>query len=105
MSGCEKAQVDYSGSDYNLHNLNYKTFNNKEALRNHFQKHGHEIANVLNKNNYTMSDYLSDDNYIINNGEYSSDLNVYVLFMKNDNYGFVGLDRNTNNITTFHIKK
>lgn len=25
--------------------------------------------------------------------------------MKNDNYGFVGLDRNTNNITTFHIKK
>ncbi|MBP3201755.1 MAG: hypothetical protein J6M39_08930 [Lachnospiraceae bacterium] len=75
LSGCEKAPVDYSGSDYNLHNLNYKTFNNKEALRNHFQKHGHEIANVLNKTNYTMSDYLSDANYIINNGEYSSDLN------------------------------
>ena len=25
-------------------------------------------------------------------------------FKKNDQYGFVGLDRATNNITTFHIK-
>ncbi len=101
-SGCEKVPVDYSGSNYNF---NYKSFNNTETLNSHFQKHGQEIANVLDKSDYTLCDYLSDANYIINNGQYSSDLNGYVSFMKNDNYGFVGLDRNTGNITTFHIKK
>lgn len=100
--GCEKVPVDYSGSNYNF---NYKSFNNTETLNSHFQKHGQEIANVLDKSDYTLGDYLSDANYIINNGQYSSDLNGYVSFMKNDNYGFVGLDRNTGNITTFHIKK
>ena len=54
---------------------------------------------------YTLNDYLADANHIIQEGEFTSELNGYVKFMKGDNYGFVGLDRNTGEITTFHIKK
>ncbi len=41
---------------------------------------------------------------IINTGTYSTELNGYVKLMKGKKYGFVGLDRTTGNITTFHIK-
>ena len=40
----------------------------------------------------------------INNGTYVSELNGYVSFMIGKRYGFVGLDRTTGDITTFHIK-
>ena len=29
---------------------------------------------------------------------------IYIKFMSGKKYGFVGLDRTTGNITTFHIK-
>ena len=34
-----------------------------------------------------------------------TELNRYVSFMSGKKYGFVGIDRTTQNITTFHIKK
>ena len=51
-----------------------------------------------------MEQYLSDANFVIENGIYSHELNGYVKFMKGDKFGFVGIDRNTGNITTFHVK-
>lgn len=33
-----------------------------------------------------------------------TELNGYVSFMSGKKYGFVGIDRTTQNITTFHIK-
>ena len=41
---------------------------------------------------------------VIKNGTYTSELNGYVSFMGGKKYGFVGLDRTTGDITTFHIK-
>ena len=35
---------------------------------------------------------------------YVPELNGYIKFMKGKKYGFVGLDRTTGDITTFHIK-
>lgn len=35
---------------------------------------------------------------------YAPELNGYVSFMSGKKYGFVGLDRTTGDITTFHIK-
>ena len=47
---------------------------------------------------------MKDANYIINNGTYVPELNGYVRFMSGKKFGFVGIDRNTGHITTFHIK-
>ncbi len=82
-----------------------KNFNSISSLNQHYAKHGKEIAEMLEKPNYSVKDYLDDANYIVKNGIYSPELNGYVKFLRGDNYGFVGLDRETGNITTFHIKK
>ena len=81
-----------------------KLFKNQSLLKEHYGKHGQEIANVLGKSNYSIDKYLDDANYIINNGTYVPELNGYVNFMKGKKYGFVGLNRTTGDITTFHIK-
>lgn len=59
---------------------------------------------MLGDSNYSLDKYLDDANYIINNGTYVHELNGYIGFMSGKKYGFVGLDRNTGDITTFHIK-
>ena len=81
-----------------------KIFKNQSLLEEHYGKHGQEIADVLGKSNYSIDKYLDDANYIINNGTYTPELNGYVKFMSGKKYGFVGLDRATGDITTFHIK-
>lgn len=89
---------DQSGSKTN------KLFKNQSLLDEHYCKHGQEIADVLGDSNYSIDKYLDDANYIINNGTYAPELNGYVSFMSGKKYGFVGLDRTTGDITTFHIK-
>lgn len=79
-------------------------FKNQSLLEEHYGKHGQEIADVLGKPDYSIDRYLDDANYIINNGTYVPELNGYVNFMSGKKYGFVGLDRTTGDITTFHIK-
>ena len=81
-----------------------KIFKNQSLLEEHYGKHGQEIADVLGESNYSIDKYLDDANYIINNGTYVPELNGYVSFMSGKKYGFVGLDRTTGDITTFHIK-
>ena len=79
-------------------------FSSDDNLMLHFKKHGNQIAKILEKENYTVKNYLEDANYIIKHGEYIEGLNGYLKFMSGKKYGFVGLDRTTGNITTFHIK-
>lgn len=81
-----------------------KLFKSQSLLEDHYAKHGQQIADVSGKTNYSIDDYLSDANYIITNGSYAPELNGYVSFMSGDKYGFIGLDRATGDITTFHIK-
>ena len=81
-----------------------KLFKNQSLLEEHYGKHGQEIADVLREPNYSINKYLDDANYIIDNGTYVPELNGYVSFMRGKKYGFVGLDRTTEDITTFHIK-
>ena len=82
-----------------------KSFKDQSLLEEHYREHGQEIADVLGEDNYSIDKYLDDANYIINNGIYVPELNGYVSFMSGKKYGFVGLDRTTGDITTFHIKK
>ena len=94
----EAAEAMESGTNTN------KLFKNEILLKEHYGKHGQEIADVLGDSNYSIDKYLDDANYIIHNGTYVPELNGFVHFISGKKYGFVGLDRTTRNITTFHIK-
>ncbi|HEL1641122.1 TPA: hypothetical protein TXL57_002088 [Streptococcus suis] len=75
----------------------------------HYDKHKDEVANVLGGANYMKDQYLSDANYVIKNGTYSPDKHAYYQYAGvsetgKAKYAVVGLDRNTHEITTFHVK-
>ena len=99
----EETSVGESGAGESGSKTN-KLFKNQSLLDEHYGKHGQEIADVLGDSNYSIDKYLDDANYIINNGTYAPELNGYVSFMSGKKDGFVGLDRTTGDITTFHIK-
>lgn len=74
----------------------------------HFQKHGVRIATKYNLGNqYNIRQYVQDANQIIKEGIFVPELNGYVKIPSNSGEAhapFVGIDRMTNEITTFHIK-
>lgn len=82
-----------------------KNFKSHTMLAQHYGAHGKQIADVLGETNYSMQRYLEDANYIIKCGTYVPELYGYIKFMRGEKYGFVGIDRITKDITTFHIKK
>ena len=78
-------------------------FTSESRLMEHYEKHNNSFGNVFQ----TPTEYLSTANYVIQNGQYISGLNAYVLFYGlngHANYAFVGMTRDQNFITTFHIK-
>lgn len=81
-----------------------KLFKSQELLESHYVKHGTEIQKALGEISYSITQYLDDANFILKNGIYVPELNGYVRFMGGQKYGFVGLDRATGDITTFHVK-
>ena len=81
-----------------------KAFKSQQLLDDHYIKHGSEIQKSLGESPYSSAQYLNDANHVIQNGTYIPELNGYVRFMGGQKYGFVGLDRATSDITTFHIK-
>ena len=83
-----------------------KFFKGDEAVK-HFEKHGSELMGAFGRKSYNLKDYLSDANHVIKNGTFVPEMNGYVRLIGGKGsakYGFVGLDRATGNITTFHTK-
>lgn len=81
-------------------------FGGDEAVT-HFGKHSKSIMDALGESSYNLRNYLDDANHIIKNGTYVPELNGYVRLIGGQGsakYGFVGMNRATGNITTFHIK-
>lgn len=81
-------------------------FKGDEAIK-HFEKHSKEIMTAMGKKEYNLKNYLEDANHVRYNGQYVSELNGYVKLIGGKGsakYAFVGLDRRTGHITTFHIK-
>jgi RHS repeat-associated protein len=73
----------------------------------HFGRHGKSVMTALGKHSYNLKTYVQDANYIIKYGTYVPKLNGYVRFIGGSGsikFGFVGLNRATGEITTFHIK-
>lgn len=90
----------------NISFSNLTKFKNDEAIS-HFNKHSSEVMQSLGKSSYNFKEYIKDANYIIKQGTFVPELNGYVKLIGEKGsakYGFVGLDRKTNNLTTFHIK-
>ena len=83
-----------------------RKFAGNEALE-HFTKHGNSVKNILGRKSYSITNYLGDANHIIKNGTWVPELNGYVKLIGGQGkakYGFVGINRSTGNIATFHIK-
>jgi hypothetical protein len=84
----------------------FKMFKGDEAVE-HFRRHSSEIMTATNRSSYNLKDYVNDANHLINNGTFVPEMNGYVRLIGGKGsakYGFTGLDRNTGNITTFHVK-
>lgn len=80
-----------------------KTFRTPEKLTEHFEKHAKEFDNLCP----TVGDYLDGANYVIENGQYVSELNGYIRFFGANgkaNYAFVGMTSDGSAITTFGIR-
>ncbi|EAG1698186.1 hypothetical protein BBW85_06360 [Listeria monocytogenes] len=83
------------------------SFKDQQLFDEHYTKHGNQLKKVFNKSTYSASDYLNDANHVINSGTYVPEMNGYVKFVGGEGsakYAFVGLDRATGKITTFHLK-
>lgn len=73
----------------------------------HFDKHATQIMRATGISSYNLKNYLQDANHVIENGKYVPELNGYVRLVggRGDaKFAFVGLDRTSKFITTFHIK-
>ena len=74
----------------------------------HFEKHGARVANKLDLGSgYNVEQYVQDANQVIHEGIYVPELHAYVKIPTGPGSAqapFVGLDRVTNEITTFHMK-
>ncbi|MFV0154511.1 RHS repeat-associated core domain-containing protein [Empedobacter falsenii] len=81
-------------------------FGGDEAIE-HFGKHGKSVMDALGKTAYNLKDYVNDANYVIQNGIFVPEKNAFVKLIGGTGsakYAFVGLNRSTGEITTFHIK-
>ncbi|WP_214055440.1 RHS repeat domain-containing protein, partial [Photorhabdus caribbeanensis] len=88
------------------HNPKKRIFKGDEAVK-HFEKHGSEMMQALNRKSYNLKDYINDANHVIEHGKYVPEMNGYAKFIGGQGsakYAFVGLDRKTGHITTLHVK-
>tara|TARA_B100001094_G_C18081895_1_gene745645 strand:+ start:80 stop:565 length:486 start_codon:yes stop_codon:yes gene_type:complete len=73
----------------------------------HYNKHREEIMQTLGYSSYSLEQYMKDALHTINSGKYVPEMNGYVKLIGGKGsakFSFVGLDRKTGDITTFHIK-
>ena len=78
-------------------------FDSAENLLDHFTKHNSQFGDMFT----SVDEYLEGANYVINNGQYVSELNGYIRFLGNGGkatYAFVGLKNAGQYISTFHVK-
>lgn len=74
----------------------------------HYQKHRERFFRAFGDYSYNLKNYVEDANFVVKNGTYVPELNAYVKIAGGRGDAkvvFVGLDRVTPEITTFHLKK
>ena len=81
-------------------------FKGDEAVQ-HFGKHSDSIMNAMGSKSYGLGQYVDDANHIIQNGTWVPEMNGFAKLIGGQGsakFGFVGLERGSSSITTFHIK-
>lgn len=85
-----------------------KFFKSETLGIDHFNRHSKSIMKLTGRNIYNYKQYISEANHIIKNGTFLPQKNAYVKFMSTyggkARFGYVGLDRATGSITTYHTK-
>ena len=79
------------------------SFKTEGLLESHFSTHNKDFGNAF----ASKEEYLETANYVIQNGQYLNDSNAYVKFygyQGHANYAYVGLTRDMQHITTFHLR-
>ncbi|MCL1092072.1 hypothetical protein L2744_21220 [Shewanella profunda] len=98
--------VANSGSKLLPYSSETRFFKGDEAVQ-HFEKHSSELMQAFGRTIYNLKNYVGDANHVIKEGTFVPEMNGYVRLIGGEGsakYGFVGLDRTTGNITTFHVK-
>lgn len=108
-SGLDDVVPDILRTEKGGHIVGYANgFKDTNSLYYNYNKHYKQVFGALGKNNYSVADYIADANNVIKNGTYVPEMNGYVLKIggtgRTTKYHFVGLDRATGDITTYHIK-
>jgi filamentous hemagglutinin len=73
----------------------------------HFDKHAKSIINAMGNKSYNLAQYVDDANHIVQTGTWVPEMNGFVKLIGGQGsakFGFVGLERGSSAITTFHIK-
>jgi hypothetical protein len=73
----------------------------------HFDKHAESIMNAMGNKSYNLAQYVDDANHIVQNGTWVPEMNGFVKLIGGQGsakFGFVGVERGSSAITTFHIK-
>jgi len=73
----------------------------------HFDKHASSLMQAMDRTSYNLKDYVNDAHHVIQHGTYVPEMNGFVRLLGGEGsakFAFVGLDKVTNNITTFHVK-
>lgn len=61
----------------------------------------------MGKDSYNLAQYVDDASHVMKNGTFVPEMNGFVKLIGGQGsakYGFVGLERGTSSMTTFHIK-
>ena len=73
----------------------------------HFERHGGEVMSALGRDAYGIKDYLADAQHVIDTGTWVPEMSGFTKIIGGPGSAktaFVGLNRTTGDITTFHIK-
>jgi filamentous hemagglutinin len=90
-----------------LLNQGARNFATGEKAIEHFAKHGSGLMRALGRDSYNLANYLDDANFVVQNGKWVPELNGYVRLIGGPGSAkaaFVGVDRITGALTTFHVK-
>jgi hypothetical protein len=85
----------------------FKLFTSAEKSIEHFVKHSNEVRQALGKDVYTFGEYMADANHVIKTGTFIPERNAFVKIIGGEGSAkaaFVGVEKGTEAITTFHIK-
>lgn len=105
-AGLIRGEVSSIGSTEWLVSHKRLNFSKDESVI-HFNKHGNEIMDAFGQKSYNLKNYIDDANNVVQTEIWVPEMHGFVKIFGGKGKAkaaFVGLNHQTENITTFHIK-